>query len=224
MKKIIAACLSILVGAFGYTIVDSSIESRVSSLESQVEMLKGEISKYHYLTTTTESVTSDINSTTEPTKPETTQSTTYPSAVEKMLWPTVNNSVIIAGYPSYSDGSPHFGIDICVYDSNGNNASLGAPIYAVQSGKVIAAYNDNNWNMGYGNYCMIDHGNGICTLYAHANKINVSEGDVVKSGELIGKIGASGNTSEYNLHFEVRVKKDDGSSERVNPLDYVSAP
>ena len=137
-----------------------------------------------------------------------------------MMWPVKGDTRITAGYPAYSDGSPHWGIDIIKSDGN----TRGQPFYAAQGGEVIIAKNDGNWNSGFGNYCVIDHGDGTQTLYAHSDNILVSVGQVVKKGEKIGIIGATGNVTGPHLHFEVRVKKADGSVSRVNPLDYVSKP
>ena len=137
-----------------------------------------------------------------------------------MMWPVKGDTRITAGYPSYSDGSPHWGIDIVKSDGN----TRGQPFYAAQGGEVIIAKNDGNWNSGFGNYCVIDHGDGTQTLYAHSDNILVSVGQVVKKGEKIGIIGATGNVTGPHLHFEVRVKKADGSVSRVNPLNYVSKP
>lgn len=138
----------------------------------------------------------------------------------KMLWPVPGSTRLTATYPSYSDGSPHWGIDIVRTDV----ASKGTPFRAAQGGKVIKAYNDGNWNSGFGNYCIIDHGDGKHTLYAHAQRLYVSTGDVVQKGEEIGLIGDTGNTTGPHLHFEVRIKRSDGSVDRVNPLNYVSKP
>ena len=147
-----------------------------------------------------------------------------------MLWPVAGKTTMTAGYPAYSNGSPHWGIDICVVgatggtrDENGKSYSLGKPFRAAQGGEVIIAQNDDNWNYGFGNYCVIDHGDGTQTLYAHAQTLYVSKGDIVQKGENIGAIGETGNVTGPHLHFEVRVKKGDSVS-RVQPLDYVSKP
>lgn len=149
----------------------------------------------------------------------------------EMMWPVKGKTTVTAGYPAYSDGSPHWGIDICVIgatggtrDENGKSYSYGQPYYAAQGGEVILAYNDGNWNSGFGNYCIIDHGDGKHTLYAHSKRLLVSKGDIVKKGQQIGEIGDTGNTTGPHLHFEVRIKKADGSVSRVNPLNYVSKP
>ncbi len=147
-----------------------------------------------------------------------------------MLWPVAGKTTMTAGYPSYSNGSPHWGIDICVVgatggtrDENGRSYSLGKPFRAAQGGEVIIAANDDNWNYGFGNYCVIDHGDGTQTLYAHAQTLYVKKGDIVQKGENIGAIGETGNVTGPHLHFEVRVKRGDSVS-RVQPLDYVSKP
>ncbi len=138
----------------------------------------------------------------------------------KMLWPVPGSTRMTAGYPSYSNGNPHHGIDIVRTDVT----TKGSPFRAAQGGKVIIAKNDGNWNYGFGNYCVIDHGDGKQTLYAHAQTLYVSVGDVVQKGENIGAIGSTGNSTGPHLHFEVRIKKKDGSVSRVQPLDYVSKP
>ncbi len=147
-----------------------------------------------------------------------------------MLWPVAGKTTMTAGYPAYSNGKAHWGIDICVVgatggtrDENGRSYSLGKPFRAAQGGEVIIAANDDNWNYGFGNYCVIDHGDGTQTLYAHAQTLYVKKGDVVQKGENIGAIGETGNVTGPHLHFEVRVKKGDTVS-RVQPLDYVSKP
>lgn len=138
----------------------------------------------------------------------------------KMSWPLKEKSYITAGYPAYSNGDAHWGIDIVCSDGKSN----GKPFYAVQGGEVIIASANGSWNYGFGNYCVIDHGDGTQSLYAHASAINVSVGDVVQKGEKIGNIGSTGNSSGPHLHLEIRVKRSDGSVSRVNPLNYVSNP
>lgn len=141
----------------------------------------------------------------------------------EFFWPADPDAIITAGYPYYSDGSCHNGVDIALYDENGGNVSENTYIHAALDGKVITVFNDGGWNTGFGNYCIIDHGNGIQTLYAHSNNITVSEGERVKRGQIIGLVGSTGNTTANHLHFEVRVATG-GGYERVNPLKYISEP
>lgn len=138
----------------------------------------------------------------------------------KMLWPVPGSTRMTAGYPAYSNGERHMGIDIVRTDVT----TLGSPFRAAQGGEVIIAKNDGNWNYGFGNYCVIDHGDGTQTLYAHAKTLYVSVGDVVQKGENIGAIGSTGNSTGPHLHFEVRIKKANGDVSRVQPLDYVKKP
>lgn len=145
---------------------------------------------------------------------------------DSMLWPVSFKSEVVEGFPRYSSGRAHHGVDIFVISSNGNNRdgnggslSYGKPFRAAQSGVVVEAANNGKYNTGYGNYCVIDHGDGTQTLYAHAKYIGVSIGDTVKQGQTIGEIGGTGNTTSPHLHFEVRL-----NGQRVNPLNYVSEP
>lgn len=62
----------------------------------------------------------------------------------------------------------------------------------------------DGWQTGYGNYVMIEHKNGLVTLYAHMEKVQVKEGQTVKKGTVIGFMGNTGNSFGAHLHFEVR--------------------
>ena len=69
---------------------------------------------------------------------------------------------------------------------------------------------------GYGQVVFIDHGGGYATVYAHMSRIQVDEGDIVKKGAMIGKVGMTGVATGPHLHFEVRV-----NGEARNPLKYL---
>lgn len=101
-------------------------------------------------------------------------------------------------------GRLHAGIDIA--------AGSGTPIRAAASGRVIFA----GWEGGYGNYTIIDHGNGLATCYAHQSSIGVSTGQSVSQGQVIGAVGNTGHSFGAHLHFEVRI----GGSP-VDPLGYL---
>ena len=79
-------------------------------------------------------------------------------------------------------------------------ALSGAPVKAAGAGTVVAA----GWNGGYGRMVDIDHGNGIVTRYAHMKKITVREGQKVRAGVIVGKVGSSGRPTGPHLHYEVR--------------------
>ena len=148
----------------------------------------------------------------------------------EMLWPVPGDSRVVAGFPFYDSGAAHNGVDIFVIgpdgdtrDANGNSLSLGKSFLAARSGVVVEAFNDGEWNTGYGNYCIIDHGNGVQTLYAHANNVYVTVGDEVSLGQVIGEIGGTGNTTAPHLHFEVR-QGNTSSYSRLDPMDFIEEP
>ncbi len=118
-----------------------------------------------------------------------------PSAVPS-IWPV--HGRITAGFgeredPFSSEEAFHPGLDI--------SAAYGSPIEAAGDGMVIEAGRD----AGYGRCILIDHGDGISTLYGHLSKIYVVVGEEVKRDETIGAIGMSGRTTGPHLHYEVRV-------------------
>ena len=81
-------------------------------------------------------------------------------------------------------------------------AQTGTPIVAAAGGVVIAA----EWHHDFGNMVEIDHGNDITTLYAHASKVYVRVGDIVRRNQHIADVGATGRATGSHLHFEVHVK------------------
>ena len=99
----------------------------------------------------------------------------------------------------------HAGIDI--------GAPYGTPIKAAASGTVTYSGNAND---GYGYYVIISHGNGISTVYAHCSQLLVSKGEKVKQGDVVAKVGSTGNSTGNHLHFEVRK-----NGVTYNPQNYV---
>lgn len=91
-------------------------------------------------------------------------------------------------------------------------APSGTPILAADSGVVVSA----GWRNGYGNAVLIDHGNGLATLYAHQSRLAVSGGQSVAQGDVIGYVGSTGNSTGPHLHFEVRK-----GGTAVNPMSYL---
>jgi murein DD-endopeptidase MepM/ murein hydrolase activator NlpD len=79
-------------------------------------------------------------------------------------------------------------------------APTGKPVVAADSGYVVQA----GWsNVGYGFMILINHGNGYLTRYAHLSALNVEVGDSVKKGQMIGRVGSTGNSTGPHLHFEI---------------------
>jgi LysM repeat protein len=91
---------------------------------------------------------------------------------------------------------------------HGNNgvdlvSNFGASILASADGEVIVA-KSSGYNGGYGSYIVIKHGNGTQTLYGHLSGVQVSVGDTVSQGQVIGNMGSTGQSTGTHLHFEVR--------------------
>ncbi len=84
-------------------------------------------------------------------------------------------------------------------------APSGTPIYAAKTG-VVTTLNKNKNASSYGYYCIISHGNGYATLYAHQKQVPiVQEGQTVQKGQVIGYVGTTGRSTGNHLHFELRV-------------------
>jgi murein DD-endopeptidase MepM/ murein hydrolase activator NlpD len=103
-------------------------------------------------------------------------------------------------------GTQHLGLDIA--------AAYGSTIRAAANGTVVQA----NVNGGYGNFVLIDHGNGTMTAYGHASKLLVEAGQKVEAGTPIALVGSTGFSTGAHLHFEVR-----RNGEKINPMPWMAA-
>ena len=127
----------------------------------------------------------------------------------QFMWPVPSSSTVSSGYgyrtnPVSGVYKLHAGLDIA--------ASYGAPIVAADSGTVAYV----GWDAsGYGNYVMINHGNGYTTLYGHMSSVAVSSGQSVSKGQTIGYVGSTGSSTGPHCHFEVRTG---GST--INPAQF----
>ena len=101
----------------------------------------------------------------------------------------------------------HNGVDLA--------APTGSNILAAYDGEVVAA----SYTGAMGNYVMLDHGGGLYTVYMHASKLNVSEGQEVKRGDVIALVGSTGRSTGPHLHFSVR-----SNGEYVSPWNYIVKP
>lgn len=123
------------------------------------------------------------------------------------IWP-VPYTHNITSYFGPRWGRLHGGIDIAA------GGVYGQPIVSADSGTVILAGNQGD---GYGNYVIIDHGNGYKTLYGHMSSVAAYAGQQVAQGEVIGYVGSTGNSTGPHLHFEIRV-----NDVQTDPLAFVS--
>ncbi len=97
-------------------------------------------------------------------------------------------------------------------------ARTGTPIHAAAAGRVIVS-RVGGWNGGYGNYVVINHGNGTQTLYAHMVRDISSVGEHVSKGQIIGYVGETGEATGPHLHFEVRGAENPFAGCRVGMVD-----
>lgn len=128
----------------------------------------------------------------------------YNPGTGQLAYPTSYRQ-ISAGYPNYSNGSYHGGVDW--------PCPTGTAVHASDSGVVVIA---KKLTYSYGQYILIDHGNGLSTLYAHNSSLVVGVGDKVSKGQIIAYSGESGNATGPHVHFEVRL-----NGTRVNPMSYL---
>ena len=132
-----------------------------------------------------------------------------------LIWPLQYSDVYISSsYGGRTDPATgaykfHGGCDTCCW-----SGTYGKSVRAAASGTVlVSTYNAG----GYGYYVVIDHGNGLTTVYAHNSQLLVSSGQRVSQGDVIAYAGASGYATGAHVHFEVRE-----NNTKVNPLKYCS--
>jgi murein DD-endopeptidase MepM/ murein hydrolase activator NlpD len=114
-----------------------------------------------------------------------------PTPATRLAWPAPG-----AITSPFGGARHHPGIDI--------DGVTGDPVVAAGAGTVMLAGGAPAGYSGYGNVVMIDHGNGIATLYAHLSRVDVAMGQAVAQGQQVGAIGATGLAFGDHLHFEVR--------------------
>lgn len=192
---------------------NSSLQSQVNGIKTKIEAANKEL----------DTLNTEIEEIIRLAQEDNNSSVAYSTSYRWPVSAKFQNITCYFGYDAWR-GSTHYGIDI----SSGGIA--GTDIHAAQSGTVIKVNNNCTHNYGksyyqystqcghgggYGNYVIIDHGNGMSTLYAHCQSINVKQGQTVTKGDVIGAVGTTGWSTGYHLHFEVRV-----NGKAVNPLNY----
>jgi len=114
-----------------------------------------------------------------------------PRAARTFLWPVRGR--VLATYGERGGGLHNDGINIA--------ASKGTPVHAAENGVVAYAGNEIR---GFGNLLLIKHADGFMTAYAHNDALLVQRGDVVRRGQVVARVGQTGNVAQPQLHFEVR--------------------
>ncbi len=198
--------------------------SYISKLEKEKEQADAEIDKIismYYATSkkeTTQKITVENNESGGTTSSSSSGSSSgggsYSSSAS-WAWPLGSASCYISSHygnrsASISGWSFHGGTDIT------GGGIYGKPVYATRGGTVITAVNGST---GYGKYVIIDHGDGYQSLYAHCSSLSVSSGQKVSKGQMIARVGSSGNSTGPHLHFEIRK-----NGSKQNPMNYVSKP
>ena len=102
-------------------------------------------------------------------------------------------------------GDFHTGIDLA--------GNYGDKIFAYKKGTIVYVQYSNK---SYGNMVLIEHDNGLKTRYAHMSSISVEKGDIVECGDVIGRVGSTGNSTGNHLHFEIII-----DNKTVNPYNYI---
>ena len=181
-------------------------QNYISKLNDEEKSIQNKIDEYNK---EIESIEAEIK---ELARKSAASNTTVTYSGGSMLWPVPGYRTITSYYgmrvhPITGVYKLHTGIDV--------GAPTGAKFIAVASGTVVKA----EYNTGYGNMVIIDHGGGIQTLYAHGSGILVSSGQKVNAGDAVLKVGSTGYSTGPHAHFEVRL-----NGNTVNPLNYVSVP
>ena len=186
-------------------------QAKVNSLSAEEKELQNTIDEF-------EAAIQDAQDEIEQAKQEVENSSGgYEGVFEGMFeWPLSYGYNIITSVfgprpsPTAGASSNHGAIDIGVSY---------VPVYAPAAGKVIIA----RWISGYGNYVMIDHGNGYYTGFGHLSAFSVSQGQTVSKGQTIATSGNTGISTGPHLHYEVYIGGT-ANSYRVDPLQYTSHP
>ena len=143
-----------------------------------------------------------------------------------MTWPCPSSSNVVSGFGGRS--SPGGGVGSTNHKGVDISASHGASIVSAGAGTVVTVSRTCSHDYpktvrtkcscggGYGNYVMVNHGNGIVTVYAHCSAIHVSTGQTVSAGQQIASVGTTGYSTGNHLHFGVLL-----NGTYVNPLPYI---
>ena len=137
---------------------------------------------------------------------------TYPKQwqtnIRPSLWPVDGRLMSAFGGrtdPFSGEGAMHTGVDL--------SAPMGTPVRVAADGIVLHA----EWFGSYGKAVVVDHGNGVQTLYAHLSRFEVIAGQEIRRGDIVGRSGATGRVTSPHLHYEVRMR-----GTPVNPYPFLA--
>ena len=183
--------------------VETELDARIADLQAETRELEAQQAKIAEILRSEEAARAAALAARRGARPQPRTSappTGGPSA-SGFIWPL--RGTITSEYgPRW--GGFHSGIDIA--------DPAGTPVAASKDG--IVAF--SGWMDGYGNFVLVDHGDGYVTGYAHNSRLAVAKGDAVDQGQVIAYVGSTGRSTGNHLHFEVRV----GGSPR-NPREYL---
>ncbi len=187
---------------------EKEVKKAIDQNDAQLKVIDAEIQKYYENQKRAAQQSANNN---------TPSNANVPVQIKKggFVWPVPGYKTISSGFTDTQNRShAHGAIDIA------GRAIYGANIVASAAGKVImvntAVNSQGQGGGGYGKFVVIDHGNGISTLYGHMSNVAVSKGQSVSQGQVIGNVGSTGFSTGPHLHFEYRV-----NGVRRNPLEIV---
>lgn len=190
-------------------VVIAEIQNNISDYQDQYDEMEAEEKKTQQEIDSLIAELQKQQEEAEAARPSGNGSTGSATGTGSFIWPSTSNYITsLFGtrfHPIFHVYKSHNGVDI--------GASYGTPVYAADGGTVVTSV----YSSSYGNYIVINHGNGMTTLYAHMSQRVVSAGDTVSQGEVIGYVGSTGNSTGPHLHFEMT-----SGGSRINPLDYFS--
>ncbi len=187
----------------------AALEEKLHEKNTIIAKLTADEQKYSQVLSTLDAADKDIAKKIQQAQSAGAYTVANPYSGGKLSWPVPSSGRISSGYggrPSPISGRKEFHTGIDIPSGSGN------AVVAAEGGVVIKAGNFNN---GYGNMVIIDHGNGLSTMYAHNSKNLVKAGQTVSRGETIAKIGSTGYSTGPHLHFEVRI-----NGAHTNPTKY----
>ena len=197
----------------GLVVTRAELETQITELDELSSSIKGNLAMSEEQVRQLQSVTDKLNQEIADLNKQITEKyiyteTSYAWPIDSVYW-SDPNVVITCKYgwrvnPVTDKNEMHNGLDI--------KAPKGTPIQAAKSGTVVRSENSGGW----GNVIVIAHGDGTSTLYAHCDKLLVSKGATVMQGQVIARVGSTGQSTGYHLHFTIYK-----GSETVNPVDYL---